>query len=186
MKVSRLGKQRAERRLDQVMRPVLESHKNYRWWLFQETEPAEGYVLDEYIRWEPAYPQPETTATRIPKRKSLSRTTLRKRLYRAHVAKSQWPELLASYAGRTLWQMAGESSIRERHGYTIAKAVTRHVYVGILVMDEYHAYAQSGMDGLAKLVRQCRSVNAVSLTATQSLSDFPDTAQTLQKLFQPA
>jgi len=186
MKVSRLGKQRAERRLDQVMRPVFESHKNYRWWLFQETEPAEGYVLDEYIRWEPAYPQPEKTSRRIPKREKLSRTVLRKRLYQAHVPKSKWPELLANYADRSLWQMAGEPSVRERHGYAIAKAVTRHVYVRVLVMDEYHAYSQPALAGLAELFRQCRSVNAVRLTATQSLSDFPDAAKTLQTLFQPA
>jgi phage tail protein X len=186
MKVSRLGKQRAERRLDQVMRPVFESHKNYRWWLFQETEPAEGYVLDEYIRWEPAYPQAPKTATRIPKREKLSRTALRKRLYRAHVPKSLWPELLANYAYRSLMQMAGEPTIRERHGYAIAKAVTRHVYVRLLVLDEYHAYAQPGLAGLAELFRQCRSVNAVSLTATQSLADFPEAAQKLQSLALPA
>lgn len=182
MKVSRSSKMRALHRTDQVMRPVLESHRNYRWWLFQDTEPEDGYVLDEYIRWEPAYPQPEKPSTRKPKRERLSRTAMRKRLYRAHVPKALWAELLTKYAGRSTWRMAGEPSIRERWGYAIAKAITRHVHVRILVLDEFHTYT---LPGVADLFRQCRSVNAVTITATQSLSEFPGVVPTME-MFNPA
>ena len=160
------------------MRPILESDKEYRWWLFQETEPADGYFLNQYIRWEQAYPQPAATVTRKPKRSKLSRTALRKRLYRNHVPKPLWPELLKRYAGRSIFRSIDEPTIREQWGYAIDKAVTRHVNVIIMVCDEYHTYAQPG---IANIFREARRFNIATTLVTQSLADFAEPGKQIQR-----
>lgn len=167
MKVSRASKRRAANRKDQVMRQVHETCKNYRWWLFQETEPAEGYVTDNYSYWVPAYPQVAQPSTRKPKHRRLSRRALRARLYRYNVPKARWPELLAQYAGRGLYEQPGEPSLKEKWGYSIAKAVGRHVYSMFLVLDEYAYYTPPGFAALASYGRK---FNTGTFTVTQELT----------------
>jgi hypothetical protein len=167
VKVSRASKRRAANRKDQVMRQVHETCRNYRWWLFQETEPADGYVTDNYSYWVQAYPQPAQPSTRKPKHKQLSRRALRARLYRYNVPKAQWPELLSQYAGRGLISMPGAPSLKEKWGYSIAKAVGCHVGSMFLVLDEFAYYAPPGLGALARFGRK---FNMGTVTVTQELT----------------
>lgn len=169
MKVSRSSKRRAATRTDQVMRQVHETSKNYRWWLFQEDEPAEGYIVDHYSYWVPAYEKPEKPWTRKSPHKQLSRRQLRDRLYRYNVPKALWPELLTTYAGRPRTVTVGEPTLKQKWGYSIAKAVGRHVGSRFVILDEFAYYALPGMPAIAEMARSCRKVNAAPLVATQTL-----------------
>jgi len=174
MKVSRASKRRSALRKGDVVRLVEHTSKNYRWWLFQEAEPAEGYILDTWTETQLVYPRPAPVVTRKPPRKSLSRGALRRRLYQRHVPKARWAEILARYANRSLWRMPGEPTVKEALGYAAAKAVSRHVSIGLLVQDEYHLCVAPGFAELARTwARTCRKIGVTHL-ATQSWPDgFP-------------
>jgi hypothetical protein len=169
MKVSRSSKRRAANRKDQVMRQVHETSKNYRWWLFQEDEPAEGYVVDRYSYWVPAYAEAKKPSTRKPPHKQLSRRALRDRLYRYKVPKALWPELLSIYAGRTRVETVGEPTLKKRWGYSVAKALSRHVGSMLVVLDEFAYYAPLRMSTMAEMARSFRKFKADPLAVTQLL-----------------
>lgn len=170
MKVSRSSKRRAAARTDQVMRQVHETSKNYRWWLFQDEEPAEGYIDEHYSYWVPAYEKAEKRSTRKSPHEQLSRRALRARLYRYNVPKALWAELLSKYAGRPQVTTVGEPTLKQKWGYSIAKAVGRHVGRRFVFLDEFAYYALPGTTNIAETARSCRKVNAALLVATQTLS----------------
>lgn len=169
MKISRSSKARAAGRSNQVMRLVQGTSKNYRWWQFQETEPAEGYVLEDYSYYVEARPQPPKPVTRKSPHAKLSRTALRKRLYRHHVPKSMWPQLLTTYGGRAQVITPGEPTVKEKWGYSVSKAVTRHVGRLLVVLDEYGAYVPPG---LSDMFREMRKYSGVITTVNQDIADF--------------
>ena len=168
MKISRSSKARAFSRRHMVTRPMTETFRDYRWWRYQDVEPAEGFVLDTWTTHEPVYPKAAPVSTRVPKRMKLSRRTLRNRLYQSGVPKALWAGLLKQYAGRALFRMAGEPSIRKASGFAVSKAVTRHVQVTMFVLDEFGYYAQAGYAPfLAKQMSLGRKFNTGGLVVQQ-------------------
>jgi hypothetical protein len=160
VKISRSSKARAFSRRHLVTRPVTETSRDYRWWRYLDVEPPEGFVLDTWTTHEPVYPKAAPLSTRVPKRRTLSRRTLRNRLYQNGVPKALWAGLLTQYAGRALFRMAGEPSIRTTSGFAISKAVTRHVQVTMLFLDEFGYCAQAGYAPfLAKQMSLGRKLN---------------------------
>lgn len=186
MKISRQAKRRAARRLGDVVRVTHHSVPDYAWWNYQDTEPAEGYVLDTWSVTELAYPRAKPPATRRTPRPSLSRTVLRRRLYQRHVPKAQWPELLGKFSGMARNHVLGQPeervALKREYGYAVHRAVMRHVRAPFLVvLDEFAFYAQPMADLVNESMRLWRKVSASDATvvATQSLSDFGVQARSL-------
>jgi hypothetical protein len=173
VKISRSSKARAFSRRHLVTRPVTETARNYRWWLFQDVEPAEGFLLDTWTTNEPVYPRLAPAVTRLPKRTKLSRRALRKRLYQNLVPKAQWAGLLAEYAGRGIFRMAGEPSLRDVLGFAISNAVTRHVHVRLLILDEYYAYAAPGLAQFGGQMRSGHKDNSACVEVIPALRESP-------------
>jgi hypothetical protein len=160
VKISRSSKARAFGRRHLVTRCVHESQRNYRWWREQDTEPPEGYLLETWTTHERVYPPAPKVVTRLPKHAKLSRRALRKRLYQNHVPKALWPGLVSAYAGRSVFRMAGEPSLKESSGFAIAKAVTRHVVYSMVFVDEFHSFAAPLLARIVETFRSCRKFNA--------------------------
>lgn len=166
MKISRKSKAKAAGRRDATVRIINESFDDYRWWRHQDVEPECGYVREEYVRTELAHPRVVPASKRLPKHPRLSRRALKHRLYYAKVHKSKWPQLLATYANTTLMRMAGTPDIRKEWGHAVAKAVTRHVKVILIVQDEFWHFAKMDVAQIA-FARSCRKVNAAVVGAGQ-------------------
>lgn len=162
MKITKLSKARAAARKHNVVRLVTESHKDYRWWRFQDVEPAEGYVVDTWVTRELAYPRPAAPVTRLPKHAKLSRRALRRRLHQRGVRGEVAKELLALYSNRPLVVGAGSPNLKKSLSYPVWKAVTRHVRSLFLVLDEFAFYMPSG---LHEFYRHCRALNIISILA---------------------
>jgi len=184
MNISRQAKRRAARRLGDVVRIEHHSQPDYDWWNYQDTEPAEGYVLDNWSVAVPAYPRAKPVSTRKTPHPSLSRTALRRRLYQRHVPKALWPDLLAKFSGGarnfTLGQPEDRKALKRQYGYGVHKAVMCHVRAPFLiVLDEFGFYAQPMVDMVNESMRLLRKVSSLEATTvvTQSLADFGPQAQ---------
>lgn len=166
MKISRQSKAKAARRRHATVRLINESFEDYRWWTHQDVEPECGYVLVEYVRTELAHPKELPASKRLPKHARLSRRALKRRLYYAKVPKSQWPQLLATYANTNLMRLPGSPDIRKEWGHAVEKAVARHVKITFVVLDEFW-YLSKLTTANIDFGRSCRKVNSGVVTVAQ-------------------
>lgn len=154
-----------------VVRVRTETDRNYRWWLFQDEEPENGYIEETYTVTEPAYPKPVVESRRRRPHQNLSRGKLRRRLARAHLRGAELSQLVAEiknrqpyvpgeYFGGTMVLGWNEKKLKERLGGRLFRMATRYVARSLIILDEFHFLMSPGF---ADFVAKCRSMGLIYL-----------------------